>query len=239
MNSPLNENEHRDREICRYLDGQMTPEQQAAFEREMLREPDLHREMERFEETDRRVGEALNALLADRMVPQTPARPAAAKPFALLPVAAAIAAMLLAVAGYFAIFHSVQPGGDQTPLAGKPTEVDTDATSETDTATTSAYAASGLGSGDDLTGMTAASAETAVLFTCEDTPVRVAPARESENAGYAPDPPLPYGPAPEVPAESHVVTRRVFEVTDEETGEQYLIQLDEVNSRVSMTATDL
>ncbi|MFP4054305.1 MAG: hypothetical protein ACLFV7_10645 [Phycisphaerae bacterium] len=239
MTSPLNENERRDRDICRYLDGQMTPEQRAAFEREMLRDPGLHREMQRFEETDRHVGDALNALLGDRQVPKVSQRPAAGKPSVLVPTAAAIAAILLAVVGYFAILYTGQPHHGEDPVAVKSDDPTERNHSDDSTPTTSGDAATAERGRAAASGYAAGvPVETAAFFACEDTPVRVVSGSE-RDAGYAPDPPQPCKPVSDVPAETHVVTRRVFEVTDEETGEEYLIQLDEVNCRLSMTATDL
>ena len=241
MTSPLNDNEQRDRDICRYLDGRMDAQQRASFERQMLRDPHLHHETQRFAESDRQVRDALEELLERPAAPQRTGQLARRRPLASLPAAAAVAAMLLAMVSYYVMV--LGPEASSTPSGGEAAESVASDRLPDGRGPGSSTARHGDGAPSSaLSAVTDAETGPGGLMfanvACEDTPV--APTvRGRVLEGYAQDPPLPCSYLADSPPQTHQVTRRLYEVTDEASGEEYIIQIDEVNSRVAMTATDL
>ena len=96
--------EHLERQINRALDGELTEDERLALDRELIRQPQARREMERSAQLDALAGETLRALLSDQpgsgglmaRIPRPADRPGYHRGWWLLPgaVAAAILALV-------------------------------------------------------------------------------------------------------------------------------------------------
>ncbi|MFP4433092.1 MAG: hypothetical protein ACLFTN_01385 [Phycisphaerae bacterium] len=250
----------RDLRICRYLDGSLPAEQRAEFEREMLRDPSLHRETAAFAESDRQVADALSALLE----PSTEGKVARTRRQGRLGAgvrrfAAVAATLLVAVTAFVMVYTPNVPTGEK--LTAEHSER---APGETDLAKGPATEAP---ADNSLTGRDGRGLETGR----PSDPARLAPegpaipadtdAFSDADAIAQPrtqsaDPAVACGDTPPPPtrdlaerlererircdATSTVhVSREYIGVVDETRGEVYMIQLDRVADDACHTEADL
>ena len=245
----------RDLRICRYLDGSMPAQERAEFEREMLRDPSLHRETTAFAESDRQVADALSALLE----PSTGGKVAPAGRHSHVGAGvrrfAAIAATLLVAVTAFVMVYTpnvptgekltserTQPAPDETDLSKAPAGSSLDGLDGRgrETGRPSGLARldpegptihsdmEAFSDADALARPRTLSTDTAVA--CGDTP----PPPTRDLAERLQRERIRCG------ATSNVhVSREYIGVVDEDRGEVYMIQLDRVAGDACHTEADL
>jgi hypothetical protein len=257
----------RDLRICRYLDGSMPADERAEFERDMLRDPSLHRETEAFDRSDRQVAEALDALLEPNtrsVRHRSRDRNAGA---GIRRIVAVAATLILAVTTYVVIYGPARmpDGGDElargNTSAGEsaeafpPSETPDEYTGGSpagdaasgphgDVDTDSAVASI---AGKDEAGLFRYGSETLTYYDGSAPPQPVTLASDAVvTCGDTPAPPherdLPGRLKREglrCSTSGANVMREFIGVVDEESGDVYMIQLDHVESDASTQAEDL
>jgi hypothetical protein len=263
MNSPQRDHnqssDDRDRRICRYLDGSISADQRAAFEREMLRDPSLRRDTEAFAQTDRQVACALHALLEPSDAHVRQARRQRRIGANIRRFAAAAATLLVAATAYVTIYG---PG----MLADRPDEAspsDSPAMSEHHAKAPEQVEddyASGLGETSGVptppSGLVrgrraAAETETGPGPLACDLPMEGRPAVLGMNAEVACSDTPARPPSRDLAdriqrsrgrcSESSTakITREYIGVVDEDSGEVYMIQLDHLEGEANHAEADL
>ncbi len=250
----------RDLRICRYLDGAMPAQERAEFERQMLRDPSLHRETAAFSQSDRQVADALSALLE----PSAGGKVARAGRHRRLGAgvrrSAVIAATLLVAVTAFVMVYTPNVPTDENLTAehkesapretelAKPPTPEAPADSSLAALDTQGY---GTGQPSDL-----ARRGSEGPAVCGDVETLSAADPSTRPGTLSTDPAVACGDTPPPPtrnlaerlererircgATSDVhVSREYIGVVDEDRGEVYMIQLDRVAGDASHTEADL